>query len=94
MPGAAFAAQTCTISGNGDNSNNRCRIKIVRKLKIEQSNIATVTNTIGGSVSTGGNTANGNTGGDVNVGSGSATVTITITNTLNANVIVLPTPTP
>src|SRR3989344_9544880 len=76
LPAAAFADQTCTISGNGRDSRNRCRIKVERKLKVEQTNTATVTNTIGGSVSTGGNSANNNTGGDVTVDTGNARVRI------------------
>ncbi|MEK7573081.1 MAG: hypothetical protein AAB531_01520 [Patescibacteria group bacterium] len=92
LPGAAFADQTCTITGNGVNSTNRCRIRVVKKLKIDQSNSAAVSNTININTSTGGNTASSNTGGSTTITSGTSTVTVTITNTLNSNTAVVNTP--
>ncbi|MEK7559327.1 MAG: hypothetical protein AAB521_03405 [Patescibacteria group bacterium] len=92
LPGAAFADQTCTISDNGAFSHNRCRIKVVKKQTVIQSNVAVVTNGVIIVASTGGNSASFNTGGTTSITSGSSTVTVTITNTLNSNTAVVNTP--
>ena len=96
LPAAAFADQTCTISGNGRDSRNRCRIKVERRLRVDQTNVAIVKNVVVGVVSTGGNTSNNNTtnGGDVSIDTGNATATVTITVSGNTNTAVPPDPGP
>lgn len=82
----AFAADNkCIISGNGDRSNNRCKILVEKKKIIIKKNFAKVENVIGAYADTGGNNANKNTtnGGDVSIDTGNATVTVTVTNTVN-----------
>jgi len=96
LPGAALADQTCTISGNGRNSTNRCRIRIERRLTVDQRNTATVRNRVVVVQNTGLNDANNNTtnGGDVSVDTGNTTSTITITVSGNTNTAVPPDPGP
>jgi len=88
LTGSAFAADNkCEISGNGNNSTNRCRLVKVNKKTVVQVNSAHVANFVGAGANTGGNDANKNTtsGGDVKVDTGSATATVNITNTVNSN---------
>lgn len=91
---ATLADTTCTISGNGANSHNRCTIttnggsRSCRRLRCAssgsaQSNWANISNTVKVKSSTGGNDANANTGGDVSITTGDSNVNITITNTAN-----------
>ncbi len=89
-PASLAAGNTCTITDNGAFSSNRCRIKVVKKSATVQINAAKVKNSVGVVSNTGGNDANGNTGGNVNVDSGNSTVTVKITNTLNSNVAPAP----
>ena len=67
LPVAALADTACEISGNGAHSHNSCRIRISRSVRIRQSNSSTIRNRVSVDVDTGGNTANSNTGGDVNI---------------------------
>lgn len=92
LPSAAFADQTCTISGNGRDSRNRCRIKIERRLTVRQTNTATVRNKVVVIQNTGLNDANNNTtnGGDVSIDTGNTTSTITITVSGNTNTAAVP----
>lgn len=90
LPGAAFAARTCTITDNGAHSTNTCRIKVENSRKIVQVNKAFVKNVVVTISSTGGNEAEKNTGGDVTITSGDSTTTVRIINILNANVIIPP----
>jgi hypothetical protein len=92
LPTSAFADQTCRISGNGSNSTNRCRIKVERRIRVDQSNTATVVNTVVVTQNTGGNNANNNTGGNVHNETGNNTSTITITVSGNTNTAVPPSP--
>lgn len=94
MPAAAFADQTCTIAGNGALSRNRCRIKVERRIRVDQSNTATVRNKVVVIQNTGLNSASGNTtnGGNVSVDTGTTTSTITITVSGNTNTAVPPSP--
>ena len=84
-PAGAFAATNVTVSGNGVDSTNKVKVKVVKKSKVKQSNTSNVTNAIGVSQNTGGNSANKNTGGDVTVTSGNATATVGVTNTTGGN---------
>src|SRR5689334_15905858 len=84
---AAFA-DTCTISGNGAFSHNKCKVVTVTKTGgTKQVNVADFSNHVSVHTSSGGNNASGNVGGDVTVTSGDSTVTVTITNAANLNVI-------
>ena len=74
---------TCTITDNGAFSHNRCNIRVRRITKTTTINKATVKNVVVVSSDTGGNKANFNTGGNVDVTSGDSTVTVTITNNVN-----------
>jgi hypothetical protein len=77
---------SCTISGNGTGSTNRCRINVSSSSAINQVNNATVRNRIRVNSNTGGNTANNNTGtSSATINTGSSSVNITITNTVNSN---------
>ncbi|OGH23472.1 MAG: hypothetical protein A2629_00295 [Candidatus Levybacteria bacterium RIFCSPHIGHO2_01_FULL_41_15] len=96
LPVAAFADQTCTIRNNGNNSTNRCRIKVERRVTVDQRNTATVRTRVIVVQNTGLNDANNNTtnGGDVTVDTGNTTSTITITVSGNTNTAVPPDPGP
>ena len=96
LPGFAFADQTCTISGNGRNSINRCRIRVERRLTVDQRNTATVSTRVVVVQNTGLNDANSNTtnGGDVSIDTGNTTSTVTITVSGNTNSAVPPDPGP
>jgi len=85
LPAAALADTSCEISGNGARSHNSCRITIRNSKRIRQSNSSSITNRVKIWVSTGGNDANNNTGGDVSIISGDADVNVTITNEVNQN---------
>lgn len=83
---------TCTITGNGAFSRNKCKVKVVEKGPIViQGNYASI-GTVATIVSaTGGNTSNGNTigagGGGVSTTTSASTVTVTITNgPINTNI--------
>ena len=94
LPAAAFADQTCTISGNGRDSRNRCRIKVERRLTVDQRNTAIVINRVVVIQNTGLNDANNNTtnGGDVSIDTGNTTSTVTITVSGNTNSATPPNP--
>lgn len=84
-PASAFAADTVTISGNGAGSTNKVTIKNKKKTKVDQYNGTAVLNLTGVFQNTGGNKANGNTGGTVDVNSGNSTSTVTNTTTTGSN---------
>lgn len=85
-PASAFADQTCTISGNGENSTNRCRLVKVKRVRVQQSNTARVRTEVVIVQNTGDNEANNTTnGGDVKIDTGNATSTVTITVSGNTN---------
>lgn len=76
---AAFADTTVDISGNGSNSDNNVSVNNTSNATINQSNNLTVGLNINSTASTGGNKANGNTGGDVSIDTGNANSTVNIT---------------
>ncbi|OGD92473.1 hypothetical protein A3H87_04340 [Candidatus Curtissbacteria bacterium RIFCSPLOWO2_02_FULL_42_37] len=85
-PAAAFAnggGNSCEIKNNGAFSRNRCRITEINVQVTRQNNRASIWNGVLVIANTGGNEANGNTGGNVDVDSGNATVNVRITNTVN-----------
>lgn len=87
---AAFADTTVDISGNGANSTNTVDVKNTDKTTIEQSNTTTVGINITSSANTGGNKANGNTGGDVTIDTGKATSVVDVTVSGSTNELKLP----
>lgn len=81
--GTTFADTSCVIRNNGARSRNRCRIRITRTRRVTQRNWSWIGNSVVIIANTGGNDANDNTGGDVDVDSGDAIVVVSITNTVN-----------
>lgn len=75
----------------GNNSRNRNRARVERRLTDTRTTAATVVNTAGATTDTGGNTANQNTG-DGTAKSGSADITGDLTNTVNQNLPTLAVP--
>lgn len=91
---AILADATCTISGNGSDSTNRCNITIsggwngceaTCSGQPKQVNKAKIKNKVRIRQNTGGNTANNNTGGNVRIETGNNSATVTITNNVNRN---------
>lgn len=80
LPAAAFAKTSITISGNGKNSKNTTTVKNTTSSKLTQTNFTLVGTGVLSLVGTGGNKANGNTGGDTTVKSGDGTSTVTVNN--------------
>lgn len=72
--------------GNGSGSNNNASLSVSSTNTNNQDNSAQVTNNLDQSTITGQNSANDNTGGNVDVKTGDANVTGTIVNSLNTNV--------
>lgn len=85
MP-AAFASTTVDISGNGKKSDNEVNVTNANNTTVTQTNTASINLNIKSKANTGGNKANGNTGGDVKVKTGDATssVGVSITGGVNA----------
>ncbi len=86
---AAFAA-TVNISGNGAKSSNSVWLSNSNTTNVSQTNVSSVTTSIGSSASTGGNKANGNTGGDVSITTGDATSNVGVSVTGGGNEATLP----
>lgn len=76
MVPAAFAATTVDITGNGKKSNNTVNLTTAQNTTVTQNNTANINLNIKSKANTGGNKANGNTGGDVKVKTGDATSTV------------------
>lgn len=85
MPGAAAAATNITISGNGADSNNTANVTNSSNTTVNQTNTQNVSLNISVSAKTGKNTANNNTGGDVEINTGKADATSTINITGGSN---------
>jgi hypothetical protein len=79
------------ISGNGNKSENTIVQNDTTTTTIGQSNESLILTVAVSSASTGGNSASGNTGGDVTVKSGNATSTTDVTVTGSSNTAALPT---
>ena len=83
----AFATSlTLEVSGNGSDSDNEVELEYEQEVTVNQTNLADVQNTIKVEAETGGNEAEDNTGGDVEIETGDATTNVTVSNTLNSNV--------
>ena len=87
---AAFADTTVDISGNGVGSTNTVEVKNKDNTTVEQTNSTVVGINVTSSANTGGNEANGNTGGDVTIDTGKAVSTVEIAVLGSTNEIVMP----
>ena len=76
---------TLEISGNGNGSTNTIVVTSTQSCDVEQKANTSVEALVGASSSTGGNTANGNTGGTTEIDTGNATSTATVTVTGGSN---------
>ena len=85
-------AENLEISGNGNGSDNTIIVEEPTVTVVEQENHSLILTGAFSSASTGGNTANGNTGGDVTVESGDAKATTKVTVTGSSNEATLPDP--
>ena len=81
----ALAETTIQITGNGADSSNWSTVAQTNTTTVSQNNSANVTNNVNADAKTGGNDANFNTGGDVQVITGNATTDVDVTNALNTN---------
>lgn len=81
----ALASTTLTITGNGSDSESKVNVSTNTTTVVTQSNKADVTNNVTANQTTGNNSANDNTGGDVTVNTGAATSNVTVDNKLNSN---------
>lgn len=79
------SAVTLEITGNGSDSDSEIKLDVDHTTSVVQSNNADVYNEIHASADTGGNNADDNTGGDVNIETGDATTEVKVENTLNSN---------
>ncbi|OGH17752.1 MAG: hypothetical protein A2868_00935 [Candidatus Levybacteria bacterium RIFCSPHIGHO2_01_FULL_40_15b] len=86
---SVFAADL-EITDNGAGSVNTISVHDVSVCDVDQNNLTLVGGIVSASASTGGNQANGNTGGNVSVTSGNATATATNTVTGGNNTAVNP----
>jgi len=80
-----FAETTIVVSGNGEDSDNTVEASFSQSTVVVQSNDAEVENKVSATATTGGNSAEGNTGGDVSIDTGDADVTVNASNVLNQN---------
>lgn len=81
------SAADITVSGNGSNSTNNVTVVNSNNTTVAQGSATVAVTVVSSSATTGGNTANGNTGnGGVDVTSGNATSNVTTTVTGGSNV--------
>jgi hypothetical protein len=80
-------AEEIVVSGNGENSSNNATVNNNSSTTVNQENNANVDNNVNVEANTGGNDANSNTGGDVNIETGDASVSESISNNLNASFV-------
>lgn len=78
-------ATTVVISGNGASSDNFAEVNQNVTTSVTQTNDAFVMNNVDSDATTGGNTADFNTGGEVVIGTGDATSVVDVANSLNTN---------
>ncbi|KKU92473.1 MAG: hypothetical protein UY21_C0001G0096 [Microgenomates group bacterium GW2011_GWA1_48_10] len=73
------------ITGNGANSDNSIALALAKANTIAQTNVANITNDVYAKANSGGNDANGNTGGDVAIITGKADAMVGVDNDVNFN---------
>ncbi len=83
--GCTPANTKVVVSGNGVNSTNKVKVTDVNVQKTSQSNLTGALVVVGQLSNTGGNTASGNTGGDVNVVTGNVDNTVDVSVTGGSN---------
>ena len=82
----AFAGTTTLeITGNGSDSESTIDLDRTTATTVTQTNAAQVTNNVNTDAKTGGNDANDNTGGNVEIDTGDASVGVSVENMLNSN---------
>lgn len=81
----ALALVVSPVEAGNRRGGNRVEIKNVCKTEVNQTNVSSISNNVGIVLNTGGNSANGNTKGNVNVTTGTATATVTINNITGGN---------
>lgn len=78
------------ISGNGSDSNNSVSLSLSNILQINVNNISNILNNSSWVLNTGGNSANGNTGGSVSIVTGDINVNTNIVNDgINSNEVII-----
>ncbi|OGY16146.1 MAG: hypothetical protein A2785_00985 [Candidatus Chisholmbacteria bacterium RIFCSPHIGHO2_01_FULL_49_18] len=85
-PGSAFALEL-VISGNGDGSSNEVQTSVEQNTTVEQTNEGSVENNVSEEANTGGNTADGNVGGEVSIETGDIQAITQVTNDFNTTVV-------
>lgn len=83
--GVAFGAISCTISGNGTDTDNTCDFATSRTVTVDQNNDMDVDNDVNIKAETGDNEAEDNTGGDVEIETGDVSADVTINTSGNTN---------
>ncbi|PJA00532.1 MAG: hypothetical protein COX78_00420, partial [Candidatus Levybacteria bacterium CG_4_10_14_0_2_um_filter_35_8] len=87
---AAAFADSVTIQGNGAKSTNVAGILNINATFVSQNNETVAITLVSSKANTGGNTANGNTGGNVSVDAGNATSTVNTTVRGSTNYAAIP----
>jgi len=82
---AVFAAESLQVVGNGSSSVNNVKVDLTHTTTVTQSNEAYVSNDVEVNSSTGENSANDNTGGDVVILTGSALSNVNLDTKVNLN---------
>jgi hypothetical protein len=82
----AYARISTVISGNGNDSINRARLRIRKSLVVRQSNRAWINNLAVAVVNTGGINVSDNTDESISITTGDASASATIVNTGNVNI--------
>lgn len=90
MASAALADTTVDVSGNGVNSTNNVTVNNTNNTTVNQTNNSTIVTDVDAESSTGGNNANYNTGGDVNITTGDANTKVKVSVGGSTNSAVLP----
>lgn len=80
----AFAA-TVQITGNGAYADSSANVAVNTTTTVVQNNSANITNNVDANANSGGNDANYNNGGSVDITTGAANSTVNVTNAANAN---------
>lgn len=85
--GAVFAETTSlVITGNGADSHNTTGVAVQNTTSVVQDNYANISNNVNASSSTGSNSANKNTNGEVSISTGDASTGVAVSNSANSNV--------
>ncbi|MEK9137933.1 MAG: hypothetical protein AAB393_12480, partial [Bacteroidota bacterium] len=85
-PGSAFALEL-VISGNGDGSTSEVQTSVEQNTTVQQTNEGSVENNVQEEANTGGNTADGNVGGEVSIETGDIQAVTQVTNDLNTSIV-------